>query len=270
MSTVLGLEARKWAQTMSIAFSDKLAYKFDFTLYVLGPSIVFFLIKYNLWTSIYEFQETPVIQGYDLNLMLQYQAWILIVSFLAQGHTSLQLAQDIRLGQITSYLLYPFSFWRYHTAAFLALQVIQILVAAVTLGALIASGLLPFSIELIIRGTLFSLAVGFLWFAFQFATGLLAFWLEETWVLRVMLMLVAQFLSGAIIPLELYPKWLQDFLLYTPFPYLAYVPVKIFMGDYDQSYWISFVILFLWILVVFLIARYVWKQGLRLYSAAGM
>jgi len=268
--SVLVLEARKWAQTMSIAFSDRLAYKFDFVLYVLGPSIVFFFIKYNLWVSIYSYQTESVIKGYDLGMMLQYQAWILIVSFLAQGHTSLQLAEDIRLGRISSYLLYPFSFWQYHTAAFFSLQVIQIFVATVSLMVLVLAGLLPVNLDLLIQGVFFSLLVGLLWFAFQFTIGLLAFWLEETWVLRVMLMLVAQFLSGAIIPLELYPDWLRSLLLYTPFPYLAYIPVKIFMGEYDASYLQTLLILIFWIGAVFMLARFVWRRGLRLYSAAGM
>ena len=43
------------------------------------------------------------------------------------------------------------------------------------------------------------MAVGVFWFQIQFFLALSAFWLEETWVLRVIFLIVAQFLSGAVI-----------------------------------------------------------------------
>ena len=47
-----------------------------------------------------------VLQGYDFDQMLQYQLLVLIVSLMAQGHNSMKLADDIRLGRISSYLIY--------------------------------------------------------------------------------------------------------------------------------------------------------------------
>ena len=45
----------------------------------------------------------------------------------------------------------------------------------------------------------------------QYIIGILAFWLDETWVMRVLVGLIAQFLSGSILPLEFYPSWLYRF-----------------------------------------------------------
>ncbi|MFW7379136.1 MAG: ABC transporter permease [Oligoflexus sp.] len=265
------LEAEKWLQTMRIAWSNYLAYKLNFLLLVIGPTLVFFFIKYNLWTSIYGMEGVDSIQGYDLDSMLAYQVWVMIVSFLAQSYHSMNLAEDIRLGRISSYLVYPFNFSSFHLANFIAIQGVQFIVSLVTVTTVLLAGLISLpDILQILKGLSMSWLVGLLWFQISFIIGLAAFWLEETWVLRVMFTTIAQFFSGALIPLELYPQWLLDFLYWTPFPYLTFVPVKQFMGEFAGSFMHSLVVISIWLLLSLACARFIWQRGLRLYTAAGM
>ncbi len=267
----LRTEGAKWKQTLEISWSNLMAYKMNFLLLIVGPTIVFFFVKYNVWTSIYAMDGVDDIRGYNLERMLGYQVWVMIVGFLAQGYMGTRLAEDIRLGRISSYLLYPFEFWKFHTAKFLAFQVLEILVAAVTLGATLLLGLVKLpEWEMLAAGALFSLLVGFFWFAVSYAIGLAAFWLEETWVLRVLFMTVSNFLSGAVLPLEIFPRWIRTLLDYTPFPYVTFVPVKIFMGQATGSLWAASANVLLWTLLAGLLAGAIWKRGITLYTAAGM
>lgn len=71
-------------------------------------------------------------------------------------------------------------------------------------------------------------------------------------------------------PLEVYPEYLQKLLMWTPFPYLTYAPVKIFMGEYRGDIWQGAGILSFWLGVAVLLSLAVWRRGLRLYTAAGM
>jgi ABC-2 type transport system permease protein len=273
----VGAEARKWGATLRTWWARHLAYKLNFVLLIIGPSVVFFFIKLNLWRSIYlgaagaGSAADVVIQGYDLAAMLRYQAWVMITAFLAQGFNSMNLAEDIRMGRISSYLIYPFSFWKYHAASFLAFQGIQLVVAAVTLAALTALGVLTAYEPLaVLHGVLFASLVGALWFAVCFVLGLVAFWLEETWVLRVMFLTISSFASGAIVPLEIYPDWCARLLFMTPFPYMTFVPVRIFMSSYDGSILRAAAILVLWTVAAACVSAYLWRRGLKLYTAAGM
>jgi ABC-2 type transport system permease protein len=267
----LSLEGAKWTQTFQISLSQRMAYKLHFVLLVIGPTLVFFFVKYNLWTSIFAMEGVREIGGYDLANMLRYQVWVMIVSFLAQSYGATNLAEDIRLGRISSYLIYPFEFWQFHLAGFLSLQSIQLVVASFTLlvtwlvGWAGTPGWQP-----LLAGTLFSMLVGLFWFAVTFCLGLMAFWLEETWVLRVMFMTVSSFLSGALLPLEIYPDWMRSLLGFTPFPYVTFVPTKIFMGEYAGSIVQAAGTLLLWTGVCALLARWIWSRGIRLYTAAGM
>lgn len=264
-------ELKKWQQTIQISIANHLAYKSDVILQIIGPAIVFFLIKYQLWTSIYSFSEAEALKGYTLNSMIEYQAWVMLVGFLSQSYNSRNLAEDIRLGRITAYLVYPFEFWKFHTASFVAFQLAQLCIVAITTIVLTAIGLLPtLTLTSFCTGAVFSFLVGFLWFTIHYALGLLAFWLEETWMLRVTFIITAQFFSGAVIPLELFPDTLQSTLQWLPFPYMTFVPVKIFMNNYSGDIASAFVVLLIWIVLLSFAGKLIWQKGLRLYTAAGM
>ena len=94
--------------------------------------------------------------------------------------------------------------------------------------------------------------------------------MDETWVFRVLFTIASNFLAGAIIPLDLFPKWLQEVLAYTPFPYLTYVPAKAYMGENPFSMAQSVATLGLWTVLAIFFANFVWNRGLRRFSGAGM
>lgn len=260
----------KWWITIQISWVKHTAYRLNFFLQIIGPALVFFFVKYNLWSSIYAGDEALVIKGFNFEQMINYHIWAFVVSLVAQGHGSWNLAEDIRMGRISSYLIYPFNFWEFHTASWLSFQVIQMIIAAITLGIISFFGLLVFpSLNYFLIGVAYTLFISLFWFTLQYLTGVLAFWLEETWILRVMLSIVAYFLSGAIIPLDLYPEWLVNILNYTPFPYLTYYPIKIFMGQMD-NFSLGLMIISFWTVVFAYINHQVWKRGISLYTAAGM
>ncbi|MEN9834451.1 MAG: hypothetical protein RL011_644 [Pseudomonadota bacterium] len=264
-------EIGKWAATIKISWNKLLSYKLNLLLLVIGPSVVFFFVKYSLWTAIFQLEGIEQLQGYNLPGMLKYQGWTLIVALLGQGYNSMNLAEDIRLGRISAFLVYPFGFWSFQTASFIAFECLQLFTAGITLGALFTLQIVTdLSLVALVAGLLFSILVSFFWYQTSYLIGLMAFWLEETWVLRVMFLTISQFFSGAVMPLEVYPEYLQKLLMWTPFPYLTYAPVKIFMGEYRGDIWQGAGILSFWLGVAVLLSLAVWRRGLRLYTAAGM
>ena len=260
----------KWWQTIKVSWSNYTTYRLNFFLQVIGPSLVFFFIKYNLWNSIYNGSTTLEIKGYSFDNMIHYHVWSMVVGLLAQGHTAMNLSEDIRLGRISSYLIYPFNFWEFHTAGFLSFQVLQIIISIVTIGILGATGILHIpAFSILATGFIYTLFVSIFWYSLQYLTGLMAFWLEETWIIRVILQIVVAFLSGAIIPLDLYPKWLVEILHYTPFPYLTYYPIKLFMGEGPPLVF-AYSIISVWIFIFIGVNTLLWRRGIKLYTAAGM
>jgi ABC-2 type transport system permease protein len=264
-------EIHKWSTTIVVSLSRYMAYKADFFLTLLAPSLVFILINYNVWASIYSFRGGEAIKGFSMEEMLRYQCAAFLVSLIIRSHRSWNLSEDIRLGRITSFLLYPFAAWKFHAAEFLAFQLIQ--VGTVSLAILVMhlggflSGISPGALAL---GLSFSVLVSALWFALEFFFGVMGFWLEETWVVRVIFQLFAVFLSGAFIPLELFPHTLRSFLAFTPFPLITSVPANIIIGNHDVNLGYSSILLAVWIALTALAGWVAWRRGMRLYTAAGM
>lgn len=267
----LQLNTLKWWQTIKVNWVKYTTYKMNFFLTIIGPALVFFFVKYNLWSAIYQVKGAASLSGYTFDQMISYHIWAFVVTILAQGHASWNLSDDIRLGRISTYLIYPFNFWEFHTASFLSFQILQLFITAISLSLILFFGFLQQlpSLDLFLSGLFFSLYASLFWYITQYFTGILAFWLEETWIMRVMLSIVTNFLSGAIIPLDLYPSWLVQSLKLSPFPYLTYYPIQLFTGSAELSLK-PFLILTFWMIFFILLIRFVWKKGMKLYTAAGM
>ena len=263
-------EYKKWWNTINYQWTISLTYRLNFFLEVTAPVLVFFFVQYNLWSAIYGSDPLLIIGGYTKNEMIGYFGWTLVVGMISRGHMSGNIAEDIRLGRISAHLLYPFDFWKYHAANFLGFQGLQIFIAAFSFFLLIHFNVieLPSLVNLILA-TLYCFYVSIFWFTIQFAIGILAFWLSETWILRVIFNLITAFLAGSYFPLEIYPKWFQEVLSVLPFSYIQYYPVKIFMGE-THLLPKSIMMISLWLIPAILMTRYAWTRGLRRYTAAGM
>ena len=265
------IEYFKWLQSLKISISKNLNYKINFLLMMVIPVLVFFSIKYNLWNSIYTTNSSESIKGYTLSQMIEYQFWILIFELFVRSHFfSRNISEDIRLGKISAFLLYPFGFIKYQLSLFLSDKLIQFFIGVFSFFVAVALGWIQIpTMGILFKASIFIFMVSTFWFFTQLLVGFLSFWLEETWSINISVRFISAFLSGSIIPLDLYPELMSRILLWTPFPYLIYIPVRILMGEpVDVGF--SLFVLFMWILILFFCVQLVWKKGLKLYTGAGI
>jgi ABC-2 type transport system permease protein len=267
-------EFLKWRETFIIQWSKMMAYRADFYLQVIAPAVVFFMTKYFLWQGLYTYQAElgkDDIMGMNLGEMLAYHGGVFFVTLLCQSFNGQNLAEEIRLGKISAYLIYPFSFWKFHLASFFSFFVFQFVISSLPLFVMKFILHIPFSMTPMqfAGGLFFCFFSALLWFWIQFFIGVLSFWLEETWILRVCVQMMASFFSGAIIPLSFFPEWWRSILMWTPFPSLTGLPVMVFLGKTALSVEMIFFTM-LYILVFFGLSQLIWRRGIRLYTAAGM
>lgn len=264
-------ELTKWHRTVISSLTRQMTYKIDFLITLVAPMAVFSLVSYSVWRSIYTLRGGGSIGNFSMEQMLHYQCWALITALLIRSHRSWNLSEDIRMGRISSFLLYPFDLWKFHACEFIAFQIVEVFIASGTMLALVMTGLVPApGLAQIALGFTFSLGVAALWFTLELFFGLLAFWLEETWVMRFVFNLFCVLLSGALIPIELFPSALQKLLALTPFPLFTSVPVHIFMGTLTENIMSASVTLVAWIVIMSLLSFLTWRKGINLYSASGM
>ena len=262
----------KWWQTIKVHWSNTLVYRVNFLLMVVGPVLVFFFVKISLWYSIFQGDEEIRIGNYSLSEMLTYHLWTMILMLISRSYNFGKLSEDIRLGRVSTYLIYPFSLYEFQVTNFLSRLFIQMFIGVLSLVFLLT--VFPqffngFETTSFAKGMVLAILVGFFWFSLQYLIGLMTFWLEETWVLAVIAETIIQLLSGNIIPLDLFPEWAAEMLAYTPFPYVTFVPVKTFMGTGD-GFLLAIINLVFWTALLNLLILFVWRKGLKLYTGAGM
>jgi len=74
----------------------------------------------------------------------------------------------------------------------------------------------------------------------------------------------------SLFPINILPPALAHILNFTPFPYLLYFPVNVYLGaikglDLAQGLAIQFA----WLAFFWLLSQFVWRRGIKKYSAVG-
>ncbi len=234
---------------------------------IAGPLIflvMMFAIEGSFWFSLHA---RGSVADYKLSELLFYAFCALIVSQIVacQGEAD-SLSDKIELGTLDSYLLRPKN-------TLMQLYSIQ-------LG--MSLGRLTFCLPVI-------LAIGFYYSQIQIATipafilslGLAAlinvslnnlisaatFWFRESYALVIVKETLFWMLSGALIPLDIYPASVRSILQYLPPSYTVYWPVKLLQG-YPQ---VEFILLgqLVTFIVLSLFAYLLFKMGVSRYQAYG-
>ena len=102
------------------------------------------------------------------------------------------------------------------------------------------------------------------------ALSLLAFWIENTYGIRFTMRVIMEVVGGAIIPLSFFPGMLQKVFGFLPFPYLIYLPMRIYLNKIaPEQVSVEFIKEGLWILGLAIVNLVVWKKGIRQYVSMG-
>jgi ABC-2 type transport system permease protein len=248
------------------------SYRIDFWLQFLVNAATEIALAFYLWRYIYSNSETGTLYGgYTFTSMMLYYLFVPFVNRIVKANDDFSLSREIYDGTFNKYLLYPVSFLKYKLAQKAAFSILSVLQMAIALPAVMLFFNIPLSVSAIIYGLVFCMASFLLYVLMSITLELVAFWAEEVWSLGVMLRFISLFLGGAYIPLSLFPNWAQEFLSWTPFPYLFSYPIRAMTGDLSRPEYLSGILVtLLWCVPVYLIFLLVMSRGRRVYTGVGI
>jgi ABC-2 type transport system permease protein len=266
---------RKYWHVINTGIQNMMVYRVNF-LFRAGFGLIPLIATILLWRTIYEWKEAGAdVGGYTLAGMISYYLMITIVdAFSAVNEEDWQIAADIKDGNISQFLLKPIDYLTYRFCLFISGRFIYILVA------LIPTGLFIFFLReyFLPPANLKTLA---LFFVSLFMTALLQFFMSYTmallafWVLEVstfiFIMFAFEYIAGGhLFPLNILPPTLAAALNFTPFPYLLYFPISIYLGQTTGDELArGLLVQAVWTIAFYGLARFVWSKGIRKYSAVG-
>lgn len=265
---------RKYRKVFRIALIERLTYRSDFLLATflrLLPMVTTIL----LWTAVYRGSNQTELSGFNLQEMIAY----LLLVHISRMFSSMPglaggIALDIREGTLKKYLLQPIDMLHYLVTYRVAHKF-----------AYIATSFLPYAALFIACHNYFthlpdlmtfiayfvSLLLAFLvGFYFEACIGMVGFWLLEVTSLLYIVNTLNYFVSGHMFPIDLLPNDLVRILKLLPFQYMAYFPAAVFLGKVQgNALWQGLLAELAWVVILFVLARLLFRIGLRRYSAYG-
>ncbi len=257
--------------SLGIELRKTFMYKIEFWVSFFATTCIPVLVSYLMWKSIYAHNNVSEMNGYTLSELVLYYFCIHLSWKAIFSKGSGYIARDIYYGGLNKYIVYPVSYLNFKfgeyigKSVFYFLNLILFIIAHyMFLGNEVTFFNFLSSFLLILLSTL-------TFYLVSSSIEYLSFWVDNIWSLAVMLRSMVAFGGGVLVPLSFYPESLQNFLHFTPFPYLFYYPVQIMIGKKSPYSVLTIAsILSLWIILSYLLNRFVWKKGSYKYSGVGI
>ena len=271
---------RKYFKIFRASLVERMAYRGDFlfgTILRFLPMITTIL----LWKAIYAGSGQTALGGTAGGISYRYREMIayLLLTNISRMFSSMPglaggIARDIRDGTLKRYMIQPVDLIGYLVSYRAAHKVAYIVTSFLPYALLFyvcrgyfdgfpdAATLGAYAVSLVL-----SFLVGFY---FETCVGMVGFWFLEVTSLLYIVMTLNFFVSGHMLPLDLLPHPWSDVLKWLPFQYMAYFPAVVFQGKVtgaDLQFHLALELV--WAVVFMLLARGLYRLGLRRYSAYG-
>ena len=122
-------------------------------------------------------------------------------------------------------------------------------------------------ILLAIPAMLLGFVIGFLLSA---SITALAFWTTRVYSIHEFYFAILLLFSCQFVPLTLMPKIVQDIAQYLPFQLFMYFPIQVILGKLSTQQIVQgYVMAPIWLGVSILLFNWIWRNGIKRYSAVG-
>jgi ABC-2 type transport system permease protein len=207
---------------------------------------------------------------YDPSQLIWYIAfneWVLV----SLPDTQDDMEQDLRTGRLAYLLPRPISYLGSVFAEAAGTLTLNLLVLGIItfVFTYFQIGSFPFNIWTFSCSILFGLFAGIVGIFFLMIIGLSAFWLTEVtpffWIWEKFLFM----LGGLMLPLAVYPEWIQKIASFTPFPSILGERSALAISFTSQSVLSVALSLFIWGIIGFFFLLMIYRKGLKILNIKG-
>lgn len=263
---------KKYLQIFSIGMKEMLTYRFD----VFGKGISCFFkicIAYFMWNIIYAMNSK--VGGYTFNQMITYYLLInFLLSFEKSTEVSKLLAEEIKTGNFTKYIVKPLGPFGYYLTLNLSKMIFSFIINVISMGIWLIVFHSFFVLNMNLTVVLNSILVFFLGMFFiallNYFFTILTFWVIDSSAFFMIKDHIVEFVTGALIPLSLLPKDVICVFKYTPFYYIYYYPVNMCVNGDLTGVGLAFAVLTVSCAILLIIVLVFYKYAVRVYEGVGI
>lgn len=264
---MLNIFQRLW----QVNWAEQWQYRANLIMYLLYW-LVSPIIYLAVWTSIAASKGS--VNGLTVNDFTTYYMTLLIVDQITSNiviHTFAYKVQDGSLSgelvrpihpMLTNALVNNIAFKVLTIMGFVPIWIILYFLFKPDFGSVTGAGIL-----LAIPAMIIGFLVGFLLSA---AITALAFWTTRVYSIHEFYYALMLLFSGQFVPLTLMPKLIQDIAQFLPFQLQIYYPVQLILGNLSPAQIMQgYVAGLIWLAISILVFNWIWRNGVKQYSAVG-
>lgn len=239
-----------------------------------GSRLVFLLVILytfmQLWKATYAATGAKVLGGLTLPEMLWYLAMTETI-IMSSPRISEMVDEDVRTGALAVQLVKPMSYPAFRLFATLGERSVRFLITGIAAAAIafMLVGPLPHPR---LETLLFVLALPLAFvldFLGYFLVGLGAFWMEDTFGPMLIYARMTMILGGMLIPLQLFPDFMQGVLKLLPFAGMVYGPSRLLVQPDPEFCFGLIANQLVWIGILVIMITLVYRAALKRISANG-
>lgn len=261
---------QKWRAVMTLHFQDSLAYRAQGVVWILTDTIPTITLPL-MWLAAYGTRD--VMNGFTKPELVAYYLCLSVVNNLVFAHPW-ETARDIKEGRLSLYLTRPFTYYGFIFASNFTWRIVRTFLYLPFFGII----LLIFRHYLVwgdyYLGWEFILSIvlaHLLSYQIAWALGMVAFFLVEVSGVYEFWYMIGAFLAGQMAPLQMLPETVRQIAQILPFSYVLWFPVQIFLGKMPpDAIRAGLVTQAVWVVLVWLLGRWLWSVGLKRYTAVGI
>lgn len=260
---------KKYLALIKIQFKDNFAYRLS-TVASIIVGIMQVYIYYAIWGNVYD--GYSMLKEFSLKQMCTYVILANVLYKLVEFGITLKISDLVRTGEIANKMTKPIGFVEslFFESLGGLISNIFTLVFPIFVFCVIA---IPFFIQKnvvvdmificsVFMGILISIYIDIIF-------GLMTFWTENGWGLRVIRQAMVKLFSGAIVPISFLPKWFEKICEVLPFKTLIDTPIRIYIFGIDDKIAYHLLRQLLWIILLGIITKILYKVIIRRMQVNG-
>lgn len=255
----------------SLGWKRALAYRGIGIIYVL-LSLMNIFLSLAVWSVAYR---NPLLASrQSFTDLVQYFFFVIFFSQIAQSFAGGAIADEhIKRGELSNYLLKPFSYMSYTILIELPWRLLAFLMSlpALLILVFLFGRLFSFDPGWVMVAVILVIPAYILSFLLQILFAGMTFWFEDSHGMFSVLEIATLLFSGLGIPVFLFPPILKSIGTILPFQYILYFPVSAASSHLSPTqFMINILIMGLWIAGLAALNRILWTRGLKKFTGEGI
>jgi ABC-2 type transport system permease protein len=226
-----------------------------------------FAMMVFLWKSVYQYNDS--ISGFTFNQMLVYFLATNLFFIFTDLDTVWAMSEEIKEGRISLYMVKPISykirlvFEVFGRAIGVLILLLPVVLATGAVITFVFDIIWTISIVDILLSILFIPLMLLLMFEFAFFFGTLVIYTNNEFGLVIFMSVFIRIVSGQLIPIALYPAFLQQMVSWMPFRFISYPPLILIGKISNSEGLIGLGMLLIWVILFKVINHFMYRFSVK-------